>query len=83
MMGIMRGGGNNMMSGWGGFGLLGWIPMVLFWIVLILGVVALLRYLGRSGQQQDDKTPLEILKERYAKGEIDKKKFEEMKKEVR
>src|SRR3989344_514412 len=28
MMGIMRGGGNNMMSGWGGFGLLGWIPMV-------------------------------------------------------
>src|SRR3989338_6662337 len=90
MMWMMGGGGNsmmgtgwgNMMGGWNGFGLLGWIPMLLFWILLILGVVALLRYLGRSGQQQENKTPLEILKKRYAGGEINKKEFEEMKKDL-
>ena len=31
-----------------GFGILGWLPMLLFWIVLILGVVALFRYLSDS-----------------------------------
>jgi len=66
----------------GGFGLLGWIPMLLFWILLILGVIALFRYLDRSGQQQDSKTPLDILKERYARGDIDKKEFEEKKKDI-
>ena len=79
---MMGTGWGNMMGGWNGFGLLGWIPMLLFWILLILGVVALLRYLGRSGQQQENKTPLEILKKRYAGGEINKKEFEEMKKDL-
>lgn len=91
MMWMMGGGGNpmmgygewnNMMGGWNGFGLLGWIPMLLFWVLLIVGVVALVRYLGRTGQQQDNKTPLEILKGRYAKGEIDKKEFEEKKRDL-
>jgi len=73
---------NNMMGGRNGFGVLGWLPMLLFWILLILGVVALLRYLGRSGQQQKHRAPLDVLKERYAKGEIDKKEFEQMKKDL-
>ncbi|HAU99085.1 MAG: hypothetical protein UX85_C0009G0011 [Candidatus Beckwithbacteria bacterium GW2011_GWB1_47_15] len=80
MMGY--GGWNNMMGGWNGFGLLGWIPMLLFWVLLFLGAVALIRYLGRSGQQQDNNTPLEILKERYARGEIDKKEYEDKKKDL-
>ncbi len=80
MMGY--GGWNNMMGGWGGFGF-GWIFMIIFWILVILGVVALVRYLGNSGKApKDHKTAVEILKERYAKGEIDKKQFEEMKKDV-
>jgi len=83
MMWMIGGGGNPMMSGWNGFGLLGWIPMLFLWILLILGVVALLRYLGRSGQQQEHRTPLDILKERYARGEINKKEFEEKKKDLR
>ncbi len=92
MMWMMGGGGNpmtgyggwnNMMGGWNGLGLLGWIPMLLFWILLILGVVALFRYLGGSGKRtSEDKSPVEILKERYAKGEIDKKEFEQMKKDL-
>lgn len=78
----MMGTGWGNMMGWDVFGLSGWIPMLLFWILLILSVVALIRYLGRSGQHDSSKTPLEILKERYARGEIDKKEFYEIKKEL-
>lgn len=84
-MQMMGGGGNHMMGygGLGGFGL-GWIFMIIFWVLIILGVVALVRYLGgaRSNITNKDKTPLDILKERYAKGEIDKKEFEERKKDL-
>ena len=62
MMGY--GGWNNMMGGWGGFGVLSWLSMLLFWTLLILGVVALIRYLARSGQNRENKTPLDVLKER-------------------
>lgn len=77
------GGWNNMMGGWGGFGLLSWIPMIIFWALLILGIIAIIRYLGGSGSWRNSKTPLDILKERYAKGEIDKKEFEDIKKDLR
>lgn len=90
MMWMMGGGGNPMMGygdwgnmmGWG-FGILGWFSMLIFWILLILGVVALIRYLGGSTRSKDkEKSSLDILKERYAKGEIDKKEFEEKKKDL-
>ena len=93
MMGMTGGGGNPMMGNYGwnnmmgtgaGFGILSWIPMIFFWAILILGVVALIRYFGGSGKRNDEySSPLDILKKRYAKGEISKKEFEEMKKEVR
>ena len=81
MMGY--GGWGNMM-GWGsGFSIFGWITMIAFWLLLILGVIALIRYLGGSGKRDDEgKSPLDILKERYARGEINKKEFEEKKKEL-
>jgi len=72
---------NNMMDGWGGFGL-SWLFMLLFWALLILGVAALIRNLIRSGDSQQGRTPLDILRERYAGGEIDKKEFEEKKKDL-
>lgn len=91
MMWMMRGGENpmmgqgfGMMNGWGGgsFGIFGWLSMLLFWGLLILSVVAIARYLSRSGQGKENRTPADILKERYARGEIDKKEFEEKKKDL-
>lgn len=80
MMGYGSWGG--MMNGWGGLSIFGWLAMILFWALLILSVVALVRYLTKSNSSTGDKTPLEILKERYARGEISKKEFEEKKKDV-
>jgi len=79
-----KGGGNSMMGygGWSIFGL-GWIFMIVFWILIILGAVALVCYLGGTKQNGVDKTSMNILKERYAKGEINKKEFEEKKKDLR
>lgn len=39
------------MMGWGGgFGIFGWITTLTFWLLLILGVIALIRYLGGFGK---------------------------------
>ena len=69
--------------GWGmGFGM---ISMVLFWVLIILGIVILVKWIasGSSGASQPPaKTALDILKERYARGEIDKQEFEEKKRDL-
>jgi putative membrane protein len=69
--------------GWGHM-LFGSLMMVLFWGGLILLIVLAVRYLGhgsaRGGERSSGgKTPLQILEERFARGEIDKAEFEERK----
>ncbi len=69
------------MMWWGG----GWYGMIfgpLFMILVLAAVIAavvlLVRWAGGSGQAiVPHRTPLDILKERFARGEIDKDEFEE------
>ncbi len=63
-------------------GFLGTIFMVLFWVMIILAVVYLVKYFGQGQDGKKEKTPMDILKERYAKGEIDKDEFEKRKSDL-
>lgn len=81
MMGYGWNSWNNPMGNWGGYGF-GWILMIIFWVLLVLGSVALVRHLVSQKTTGKSNMPIDILKERYAKGEIDKKEFEEKKKDL-
>lgn len=77
-----------MANGWngynnGGFDFFGWIAMMVALAVIIVAVVLTLRFVGRKGgANTHHETALEILKRRYANGEIDKQEYEEKKKEL-
>ena len=76
---------NSMMNfGFTPFGGFGWIFMILWWALIITGIVALVKWLMSQsrGTHDQEKSPLEILKERYARGEIDKAEFETKKKDL-
>jgi putative membrane protein len=60
---------------------LGPIMMIAFWVFVIWGIVALVRHSSGSHNHPHGR-PLDILKERYAKGEITKEQFESMKKDI-
>ncbi len=71
--------------GWGYMGAGGWILMILFWAFIIFGIIALVRWSTHGGGHwhgHGERTALDVLKERYARGEIDRKEFEEKKKDL-
>lgn len=71
--------GNFSMMNIGGFDL-GWIFVVLFWLLALAGVIFLVKWLLELKRNESGKrTAPNILKERYARGEIDKNEFEEKK----
>ena len=76
--GTMPGGG----WGWGlGVGI-GGLAMLAFWGALIVGVVLLARGLGGGRRGRWHLSPTDILKRRYAKGEITRDEYEQMRKEL-
>lgn len=78
--------GPDMMGGWG-MGWFGGIFMIVFWILILVGLVFVIKWLiqstsgGRSDAASGNRA-LEILKERYARGDIDKSEFEAIKKDL-
>lgn len=73
-----------MMGGYGWGGIMP-VMMIIFWGLVIWGVVVLVRGVaspGSRGASNQADSPLEILKRRYASGEITKEEYEEKKKEL-
>lgn len=76
--------------GWGGGFGFGWIFMLIFWGLVAWAIFALVRGAGGHGccgnergkHGRGEKIALDILKERYAKGEINKEEFESKKKDL-
>lgn len=70
----------------GGFSMFGAIFMLFWWVLIIAAVVALVKWVihqsGVRNFQDKNKSALDILKERYARGEIEKKEFEEKRKDL-
>jgi putative membrane protein len=79
--------GPGMMGGWG-LGWFGGIFMVVFWGALIVGIIFIVKWLvqntgnGRHSSSSGSSGALDILKQRYARGEISKEEFEEKKKDI-
>jgi putative membrane protein len=62
----------------------GWVGMsgpfmLLFWVVVVIGLVYLFQTRSKNHHGFREKTPLDILNERYAKGEISEDDYERIK----
>ena len=67
---------------WGVWGIAMTLIMLLFWGLVIVGVVLGIRWLVSQGKESRSDSALEILRQRYARGEINKDEFEARKKDL-
>ena len=72
--------------GWGyGWNFFGMVHMLLWWVLIILGIVVLAKWIfggSKSGDRETGGRALEVLKERYARGEIDREEFDQKKRDI-
>ena len=72
-------------NGWSGGNMMGWfgggIMMLAFWALFIIFIVWMVREVSGKNGHSSSKA-IDILKERYAKGEINKEEFEAKKKDL-
>jgi len=71
MMGMMG-------YGWGFM----WLVPLVFLVLIALGVYYLVTAYGRTGRPASSRRALEILRERYARGEITREEYLKMKEEL-
>ena len=67
---------------WWGWGIGMMATMFLFWVVFIVGLIVAIRWLLGKGRERAPDSALEILRQRYARGEINKEEFEIRKKDL-
>jgi len=66
---------------WWGWGIGMMAMMFLFWALVIVGLIVGIRWLLGKGKEEKSDSAIEILRQRYARGEIDKDEFEAKKKD--
>ena len=59
-----------------------WILWIVIIILVVWGVIALVKHSSSTSNTPQKHDPLEIAKERYARGEITKEEYEEIKKNL-
>lgn len=76
--------GNGMIGNASMMGPFMWVFMALLWVLVIVGVIYLIKWLtSRTRTDQSvQKSALDILKTRYARGEISESEFEAMKQKL-
>ena len=59
--------------------------MIFFWVIVVIAIVLVIRYATRMKHlgQGPMEAPLDILKRRYAKGEISKEEFDRMREDLK
>jgi putative membrane protein len=70
---------------WGVWGVWGFgmtLMMLIFWGVVIVGIVVGIRWLLSQGRETRSDSALEILRQRYARGEMNKDEFEAKKRDL-
>jgi len=67
---------------WGPWGIGMMLMMLVFWGRFIVALVLGIRWLITQGREPRGGSPLDILKKRYARGEIDKEEYEVKKRDI-
>jgi len=68
---------------WGAWGIGMMLMMLVFWGVVIVGIVLAMRWLAGQGKASSSSdTALDILRQRYARGDISKEEFDAKKRDL-
>ena len=67
---------------WGAGGVVMMLMMLVFWGLIITGLVLGIRWLAHQGPRSPSDAALKILRQRYARGEINREEFEAKKRDL-
>lgn len=65
------------------YGIIGWVVLILILIIIIVLIASLLSGPSRNRRKENKDTAEEIIKIKYARGDIDKREYDEKRKNLR